>query len=118
MKRSECTVESLKALGYIAKVNFRNVWHFWSDDKECNEKQAKELFDAVIDVIHGHGGEFEIRRNYANYTVNVFLDNARHEYRGTEITYYLSRPMTEAEASCLQLEIERINRASGIGSRK
>ena len=38
MKRSECTVEKLKLLGYTAKVNFKNAWRYVNDEKDCNEK--------------------------------------------------------------------------------
>ena len=96
MKRSECTVESLKALGYTAKVNYRNAWRYVDDEKDCNEKQSKELFDCFVDIVK-NGGAIEFRRNNLKYTVNAFAEETKHEYRGTETIYYLSRPMTEAE---------------------
>ena len=96
MKRSECSIERLKALGYKAKCKFTNAWRFYEEEKDCNEKQSKELFKCVVSAVR-NGGEFEIRQNNANYTVNVLLNSTRHEYRGTETVYYLSRPMTEAE---------------------
>jgi hypothetical protein len=96
MKRSECTVESLKALGYSAKVNYINAWRYTNDEKDCNAKQSKELFDCVVNIVK-NGGAVEIRKNNFNYTVNVLVEEAKHEFRGTEIIYYLSRPMTEAE---------------------
>ena len=96
MKRSECTIESLKALGYTAKVNFKNAWRYVDDEKDCNKKQSKELFECIVNIVK-NGGAVEIRRNNFKYTVNVFVDETKHEYRGTETIYYLSRPMTEAE---------------------
>ena len=97
MKRNECTVESLKALGYVAKTQFTNNWRFNSDTtKECNEKQAAELFEVVVNIVK-NGGCVDIRRNNFKYEVNVYVDCCKHEYRGTETVYFLSRPMTEAE---------------------
>lgn len=96
MKRSECTVDKLKALGYTAKVNFKNAWRYVDDEKECSEKQSTELFQAVVNVVK-NGGAVEIRRNNLKYTVCVLIEGTRHEYRGTETVYYLSRPMTDAE---------------------
>ena len=96
MKRSECTVENLKALGYTAKVNFKNAWQYVDDEKDCNEKQSKELFDCFVNIVK-NGGAVKIRRNYFKYTVNAFVEETKHEFRGTETVYYLSRPMTEAE---------------------
>lgn len=97
MKRTECTAASLKALGYVAKSRFVNNWRFDSDTtKECNEKQSAELFNVVVNIVK-NGGNVDIRRNNATYEVNVFVEGCRHEYRGTEIDYFLSRPMTEAE---------------------
>ena len=65
-------------------------------EKDCNAKQSKELFDCVVNIVK-NGGAVEIRKNNFNYTVNVLVEEAKHEFRGTEIIYYLSRPMTEAE---------------------
>lgn len=96
MKRNECTVEALKKLGYTAKVNFRNAWRYVDDEKNCNDKQSKELFEFIVNIVK-NGGNVEIRRNNFKYTVNVYVEAAKHEYRGTETVYYLSRPMTEAE---------------------
>lgn len=96
MKRSECTVESLKALGYVAKSMLKS-WCFNSDtERLCNERQSAELFDVVVNIVK-NGGEVDIRRNNRTYEVNVFVDCCRHEFRGTETVYFLSRPMTEAE---------------------
>ena len=96
MKRSECTIESLKALGYTAKVNFKNAWRYVDDEKDCNAKQSKELFDCIVNIVK-NGGAVEIRRNNLKYTVNVFVNETMHEYRGTQTIYYLSRPMSEVE---------------------
>ena len=97
MKRSECTSESLKALGYVAKSRFVNNWRFGSDTTRlCNEKQSAELFDVVVNIVR-NGGAVDIQRNNATYEVYVLVDSCRHEYRGTETLYFLSRPMTEAE---------------------
>ena len=48
MKRSEVTVEKLKALGYVAKKNFVNSWRFHSEETDLNERQAEELFEMCI----------------------------------------------------------------------
>lgn len=94
MKRSECTVTHLQALDYKAMKCF-NSWHN-KNIEPCNAKQSKELFEAVVNVVK-NGGQVDIRRNNADYTVNVFLDEAKFTFRGTETVYFLSRPMTEAE---------------------
>lgn len=97
MKRNECTVESLKALGYVAKCKMVNAWRFGNNEAtECNERQSAELFEVVVNIVK-NGGSVEIRQNNFTYEVNVFVDCCRHDYRGTEIVYYLSRPMSEAE---------------------
>lgn len=94
MKRSECTVDNLKALNYKAMKCF-NSWYN-KNIEPCNAKQSTELFEAVVNVVR-NGGQVDIRRNNFDYTVNVFLDEARFEHRGTRMVYFLSRPMTEAE---------------------
>lgn len=97
MKRNECTVEKLKALGYVAKSRFVNGWRFDSESiKECNAKQSTELFNIVVDVVR-NGGNVDIRRNNATYEVNVYVKSCEIEYRGTKTVYFLSRPMTDAE---------------------
>ncbi|MGA4517376.1 hypothetical protein ACPA0F_08915 [Solibacillus silvestris] len=58
MKRSECTVESLKALGYTAKQNFKNAWRYVDEEKDCNEEKSKELFEAFVKVVK-NGGALE-----------------------------------------------------------
>lgn len=97
MKRSECTVESLKALGYTAKRNDAGSWRTKSEERDCTERQSKELFEIVVDVVR-HGGEVEIRHNNYKYTVNIHpkcTETESNQRMG--LTYYLSRPMTEAE---------------------
>lgn len=96
MKRSECSVDKLKALGYTAKSNFKNAWQYVDHVEDCNAKQSEELFRCFVDVVK-NGGAVEIRSNNFNYTVNVYIEGTKHEYRGTETIYYLSRPMTEVE---------------------
>lgn len=97
MKRNECTVENLKTLGYVAKRRFVNNWLFDSDTTElCNEKQSSELFNIVVNIVK-NGGTVNIARNNIKYEVNVFVEGCKHEFRGTEIEYFLSRNMTEAE---------------------
>lgn len=94
MKRSECTVDNLKALNYKAMKRF-NSW-LNRQVEPCNEKQSEELFEAVVNVVK-NGGFVDIQRNNFSHTVNVFLEEAKFEYRGTKTVYFLSRPMTEAE---------------------
>lgn len=97
MKRSEVTVEKLKALGYTARKQFMNSWRFGSQaDSPCTEAQSEELFEMVVKAAR-FGESVEIRKNNANYTVNVFVEASWQEVRGTQLTWYLSRPMTEAE---------------------
>ena len=96
MKRSECTVEKLKALGYVAKANFPASWRTKSLEKDCNEKQSAELFEAVVNVVK-NGGLVEIRPNNYKYTVNVYLKETDHSDSLPPVIYYLSRPMSEAE---------------------
>lgn len=98
MKRSEVTVEKLKALGYVEKKTFVNSWRFHSEETDLNERQADELFALTVKIVRA-GKSCEIRRNNAKHTVEVTvrvadLDNPNG---GPQIFYYLSRPMTEAE---------------------
>ena len=98
MKRSEVTVEKLKALGYVAKKTFVNSWRFHSEETDLKERQADELFALTVKIVRA-GKSCEIRRNNAKHTVEVTvrvadLDNPNG---GPQIFYYLSRPMTEAE---------------------
>ena len=98
MKRSEVTVEKLKALGDVAKKNFVNAWRFHSEETDLNDRQADELFALTVKIVRA-GKSCEIRRNNAKHTVEVTvrvadLDNPNG---GPQIFYYLSRPMTEAE---------------------
>ena len=97
MKRSECTVEKLKELGYVGKSNFVNAWRFGSNDiKDLNEKQSNEVFKAIVDAVQ-RKQSVEIRKNNALHTVCVTLPQMRKDYRGTTIHYYLERQMSEAE---------------------
>lgn len=97
MKRNDCTVESLKLLGYVAKKQFGNSWWLKAPEvEECNEKQSKELFEIVVNIVK-RGGYVDIRPNNFRYEVNVFVECTRHCFRGVDIVYFLSRPMTEAE---------------------
>lgn len=96
MKRSECTVEKLKALGYVAKANKPSSWRMKSHEWDCNERQAKELFELVVSITRT-GGAVEIRQNNYNYTVNVYLKETDHRDSCAPVVYYLSRPMNEAE---------------------
>lgn len=94
MKRSECTATHLEALGYRAMKCFSS-W-FNRNIEPCTAKKSKELFEAVVNIVR-NGGRVDIRRNNMDYTVNIFLDETKFTHRGTEIVYFLSRPMTEAE---------------------
>lgn len=97
MKRAECSIEGLKNLGYVAKKRFVNNWLFNNDTTVyCDEKQSAELFEVIANIIKT-GGSVDIRRNNFNYEVNIFADCCKHEFKGREITYFLSRPMNEAE---------------------
>lgn len=96
MKRNECTVESLKRLGYEARSNFKNSWRFLNCEKVLQGERAEEVFNAIVHITR-NGGKVEVRRNNLTYEVNVFVDCFRKEFRGTETVYYLSRPMTEQE---------------------
>lgn len=96
MKRSECTVESLKALGYEARKSFASAWRFGKQDSLLEGQRAAEVFDAIVNIVR-HGGSVDISRNNFEYRVNVIANELRHSFRGTECLYYLSRPMTEAE---------------------
>ena len=97
MKRSEVTADKLKALGYVAMRQFENAWRFDSKTKTvCNEKQSAELFALVVKAAC-EGGSVEIRKNNSDHTVNVFVEASWQEFRGTAMTYFLSRPMTAVE---------------------
>lgn len=94
MKRSECTAYHLKGLGYKAMKCF-NSWNNRSVEP-CTTKKSDELFEAVVNVVR-NGGQVDIRRNNMDYTVNIFLGEAKFTFRGTETVYFLSREMTDAE---------------------
>jgi hypothetical protein len=97
MKRSECTAEKLKELGYVGKSNFVNAWRFGSNDiKDLDKKQSNEVFKAIVDAVRCRQS-VEISKNNALHTVCVTLPQMQGEYRGTKIYYYLERPMNEAE---------------------
>ena len=98
MKRSEVTIEKLKALGYVAKKNFVNSWRFHSEETDLNERQAEELFELTVKIVRS-GQSCEIRRNNFRHTVEVTVRVADRDNLdgGPQIFYYLSRPMTEAE---------------------
>ena len=98
MKRSEVTVEKLKALGYVAKSSFVNAWRFHSEEKELNKRQSEELFALTVEIVRS-GRSVEIRRNNFRHTVEVTVRVADidNPAGGPKIYYYLSRPMTEAE---------------------
>lgn len=98
MKRSEVTVEKLKALGYVAKKSFVNAWRFHSEETDLNDRQADELFALTVKIVRA-GKSCEIRRNNAKHTVEVTVRVADlyNPNGGPQIFYYLSRPMTEAE---------------------
>ena len=97
MKRNECTVENLKGLGYVAKCQMVNAWRFANNGaEECNEKQSTELFNIVVNIVR-NGGNVDIRPDNFRYEVNVFVECTKHNFRGAEIIYFLSRPMSEAE---------------------
>lgn len=96
MKRSECTVESLKALGYEAKVCDEGSWRMKATVRECNERQAAEVFEIVAAIVRG-GGHVEIGRNNMKYTVNIYVDKLDFTNTIGRDRFFLSRPMTEAE---------------------
>lgn len=98
MKRSEVTVEKLKALGYVAKKNFVNTWRFHSEETDLNERQSEELFTLTVKIVRS-GKSCEIRRNNVRHTIEVTVRVADlgNPDGGPQIYYYLSRPMTEAE---------------------
>ena len=61
-------------------------------------KNVLFLRKASGDAVAAVGGEVEIRPNNHKYTVNVYAKCTETEInKRTGITYYLSRPMTEAE---------------------
>lgn len=96
MKRSECTVESLKALGYTAKHISNGSWRKRAHELTCTEKQAKEVFEIVAEIVK-NGGCVGIRRNNYTYTVGIYVKET--DFTGTvgNDLFFLSRPMTEAE---------------------
>ena len=96
MKRYECTVESLKALGYIAKHGFNGSWRTKAQAKECTEQQSKEVFAIIARIVRA-GGCVEIQQNNYNYTVNVYAKEVDFGNTPANDYYFLSRPMSEAE---------------------
>lgn len=96
MKRSECTVESLKALGYMAKHHAEGSWRTKAQTYDCTEKQTVELFELVVKIVR-EGGCTEIRRNNAKYTVNIYVKETDFTHTPCKDLFFLSRPMTEAE---------------------
>ena len=96
MKRYECTVESLKALGYTAKHISNGSWRTKAHEINCTERQAKEIFDIVVNIVR-NGGNVEIRPNNVLYTVNVYVKGIDFSDTMGNDLFYLSRPMSEAE---------------------
>lgn len=93
MKRSECTAESLRALGYQARRAFTS-WNNCSSELVGN--QADEVFNEIAKATR-NGEKVEIIKNVLLHEVIATIPQMRHEYRGTVTVYYISRPMTEAE---------------------
>ena len=93
MKRSECTVEKLKELGYKARY-VQDSWFGGIKVYDCNERHTQEVFEIVVDVVR-NGGRIDIQRNEINYTVKVFVEALNFGER--HMRYFLVRPMTEAE---------------------
>lgn len=94
MKRSEVTADKLRGIGYKA-MRAITTWNT-NHEEECNEKQSAELFELVAKTAR-EGGKVEIRRNHVRGTVIAHVDGTYHSYRGTEIYYFLQRPMSAAE---------------------
>lgn len=94
MKRSEVTAEAMRKMGYIAMAEFSS----WTGrtEKECNERQSTELFEAVAKAART-GRRVEIRRNHVRGTVIAHIDGTHRNISGTDIYYFLQRPMTDAE---------------------
>lgn len=93
MKRSECTVEKLMGLGYKALYKF-DSWHNHIVH-ECNPEQAQRVFEVLVEAVR-NGDRIDIEPSDFNHTVNVYVEN--FNFRGTRTLYYITRPMTEAEA--------------------
>lgn len=93
MKRSQCTVEKLKELGYKAMCTIESWYNFRRF--ECEPKQAQRVFEVVVEAVLD-GDSIEIVPNDCTHTVSVFVENLNIEK--AKVRYYLTRPMTEAEA--------------------
>ena len=109
MKRSEVTVDGLKALGYVAKCNTINSWTWRDKETTLNARQSEELFRITVDTIRG-GGHFEIRRNLRHRAVEITVRVADVDESSLRFYYYLSRPMTEEEiaaASVVDFDMQK-----------
>lgn len=102
MKRTEVTVEKLKALGYEAYVHTQNDWTFQQCDTKLKERQSNELFQLVVDAV-GKKQPISIHYDIVRLTVRITLPELDNS--GMNRRYYLSRPMTDAE---LEREQQRL----------
>lgn len=99
MKRTETTVESLKALGYNPMLQITG--HFTGQRTIENEIPSGNmdyatLFESVVRAAQ-EGREVEIRRNLVRRHVTATTREYDNEQSG--IYYFLRRPMTAAEIS-------------------
>lgn len=94
MKRSEVTVENLKKMGYKAKV-YQVTWNA-ANEFECGQKTGEEVFELVAEAAR-EGKKVDIRRNHVRGTVIATVDGMTKSYRGTELSYFLERKMSDAE---------------------
>lgn len=91
MKRNECTVETLKALGYTAKVK---TTRDETEVSDCNQEQSTELFEATVGAINTDECiDVEVRRNNTTYVIQMYPDSCQ----SIHCSYFLERPMTEDE---------------------
>lgn len=95
MKRSEVTMENLKALGYVAYRQNANAWTFSKQTSQLNQKQSDELFRLVVDATRQNKA-VDIHYNLVQLEVRITLPEL-DAIHGDSCRYYLSRPMTKAE---------------------
>ena len=96
MKRSECTVETLKDLGYAVKHIWYGSWCNAAKELAVNPQQAESVFKMFVIGIT-RGGDVEIVRNDVTYTVSAYISGLDFSQTPSHDKYFISRPMTDAE---------------------
>lgn len=96
MKRSECTVETLKDLGYTVKHIWYGSWCNAAKELSVTPKQEGAVFKLFAEAIRD-GNEVKIVRNDVTYTVSAYISAFDFSQTPTHDTFFISRPMTDAE---------------------